>query len=560
MGICVEKIVHKECGRRALQVFQEEDGTYNGYCFACGPSKGYVKDPYGEGGAPDESVSLEKKTPEQIKQEIDEISAYPTGLALPERKLTAEALSYFGFKFGVSLSDGQTPEVGFKPYFSLESGELIGYKAKVYGTKQSWWVKLKGDVAPFGWRQALSTGAKKLFITEGEEDAVALYKALKDSNRGTKYEDLNPAVISLPHGAGCAANALSRLQGQISKTFSEVVLVFDEDKAGRDAVQAVLRDVFPNAKVATLPSECKDPNDCLIKGKAKALIQSVMWGASTQKNSRIVWGDTLHEDAKKPAEWGVSWPWKIITEKTRGIRKGETIYIGAAPKMGKSEVVDTLGAHLIKEHGWKVLMAKPEQSNLATYKRMAGKMVGKIFHDPKVEFDTEAYDRAGEMLKGRLAMINLYQHLGWDTLKADIRAAVSEGVDAVFVDPITNLVNGISAGEANTKLQEIAQELSAMALDLNIVVFIMCHLNNPDSGPSHERGGEILTSQFAGSRAMGRSCNYMFGLQGNKDPALPDDLRNMRQFVLLDDREFGEAGHCDLYWDRNTGLFNEVTV
>ena len=161
-------------------------------------------------------------------------------------------------------------------------------------------------------------------------------------------------------------------------------------------------------------------------------------------------------------------------------------------------------------------------------------------------------------MHGKLAMINLYQHLGWDTLKNDITYAAQSGIKAVFIDPITNLTNGMNAADANTKLQEIAQELSAMAHDLDIVVFIFCHLRNPDSGLPHDRGGSVLTGQFAGSRAMGRSCNYMFGLEGNKDPSLSIDERNQRSLVLLDDREYGEVGKIPLYWNRHTTLFEEI--
>ena len=155
-------------------------------------------------------------------------------------------------------------------------------------------------------------------------------------------------------------------------------------------------------------------------------------------------------------------------------------------------------------------------------------------------------------------MIDLYQHMGWATLRDDIAIAAAEGIDAVFVDPITNLTNGMNAADANTKLQEIAQDLAAMAKDLDIVVFIFCHLRNPDSGAPHDRGGHVLTSQFAGSRAMGRSCNYMFGLEGNKDPDLSKEERNVRQLVLLDDREYGEVGTCPLFWDEKTSLFNQM--
>jgi twinkle protein len=118
----------------------------------------------------------------------------------------------------------------------------------------------------------------------------------------------------------------------------------------------------------------------------------------------------------------------------------------------------------------------------------------------------------------------------------------------------------MNAADANTKLQEIAQELAAMALDLNVVIFIFCHLRNPDGGPPHERGGEVLSSQFAGSRAMARSCNYMLGLEGNRDSNLTPEERNMRTLVLLEDREFGEVGRYKLYWNKDTGLFHEINI
>jgi len=203
-------------------------------------------------------------------------------------------------------------------------------------------------------------------------------------------------------------------------------------------------------------------------------------------------------------------------------------------------------------------MAKPEESNKKTYKLVAGKIVNRVFHDPKVEFDYDAYEEAGKVLANKLCMVNLYQHLGWESLQGDIRAAAADGCKAVFIDPITNLTNGMDSGTANTKLQEIAQELAAMAKDLDIVIFIFCHLRNPDSGAPHDRGGKVLTSQFAGSRAMGRSCNYMFGLEGNKDPELDEEERNKRILVLLDDREFGEVGECHLYWERKTTHFYEI--
>lgn len=555
MGKCIEKLPHSCGSGDGLQVFQDDNGSYNGFCFACGIP---VANPYEHHDPGYKPPALKRKDPKEIEEEIREIGEFPTGLGLLSRGLKAPYLQYFEYRFGLSRVDGVTPEVVYRPAYFSDSGELSGYSAKILETKQSWWTYHKGDLDLFGWKQALETGAKKLFITEGPEDMVALFQAMKENAIGSKYEQYNPAVVSLTHGAGSAVKQLSRLRPKIERHFKEIILVFDMDKPGRDAAEEVVKKVFPNAMVAELPE--KDANDCVKAGKSKQLFNAVQFQAESPKNTRIIWGKELHEKARQQAKWGVSWPWDHVTQATRGIRKGETYYIGAAPKMGKSELVDAIASHLITAHGWKVLEAKPEQANEMTYKRMAGKIVGKIFHDPKKEFDYEAYDRAGPLLADNLAMLNLYQHIGWATLKLDIRAAAAAGVDAVFIDPITNLTNTMDSGEANSHLQAVAQELAAMALDLNIVIFIMCHLRNPESGLSHDRGGAILSSQFAGSRAMARSCNYMFGLEGNKDPSLPKEESNLRWLVMLEDREFGETGRFPLYWDDNTSWFNEVKI
>lgn len=550
-GRCIEKLPHhtEKCNSaNGLQVFLEDDGKYTGYCFACGT---HVLNPYGdkpEGYKP--KVVL--KTQEQIQEEIKEIGEYQT-VDLPDRKLKKEYLEYFGVKIGVSEVDGVTPETHYYPY--RKNGELVAYKVRLIEDKRMWAIGSMKEVDLFGWQQAVQAGGKKLFITEGECDAVALFQIFKEHNKGTQYAEFNPAIISLAHGSGSAQRDIVRFLPEIKKHFKEVILVFDMDAAGKDAAEKVVKS-FPEAMVANLPS--KDANDCLKEGRSKACYNACQFNAAKPKNTRLVLGSTLHEQAKEQPKFGMSWPWEHITNATRGIRFGETIYIGAGQKQGKSEVVNTLAAHFIREHGLKVFLVKPEEANKKTYKLVAGKLAGKFFHDPRKPFDEKAYDEAGKVINDYLYMLNLYQHVGWESLKDDIRAAANEGCRVIIIDPITNLTNGMEAGAANVKLQEIAQELSAMALDLDVVIFIFCHLRNPDAGPPHERGGEVLSSQFAGSRAMARSCNLMLGLEGNRDPNLEPEERNFRTLVLLEDREFGETGRFKLYWDNATGLFNEV--
>lgn len=550
MGQCLVKLPHSCGSRDALQVFENDDGSLTGYCYSC---RTYVPDPMNGKRAEDiPKAQRLRKTKEEIDAEIADISQYPV-VDLKDRRLRADALHHYGIKIGLDERDGKTPAFQYFPYYRGE--ELVAYKVKLLADKKFWSIGDQKDVDLFGWRQAKASGARKLIITEGENDAVALMKIFEIYEK-EEYKDTIPAIVSLPHGVKSAGKDLAKKLPEIKRHFKEIAVCFDNDEAGQAAVEEVSK-ILPEVKVIVLP--LKDANQCLIEGKGKQAYKAAKWNAEKSKNTRIVWLDDIWDDAKKPAEYGVSWPWEDVTEATRGIRTGETIYIGAAQKMGKSELLNQIAAHLVAKHGWKIMLAKPEEANVKTAKLMAGKIAHAKFHDPKVKFDLERYEKAGSVLLGRkVCMLNLYQHLGWESLKADIYAGAAEGVKAVFIDPITNLTNGMNSADANTKLQEIAQELAAMAKDLDIVIFIFCHLRNPESGVPHDRGGSVLTSQFAGSRAMGRSCNYMFGIEGNKDPELDENERNVRTLVLLDDREYGEVGKFPLYWDRVTTMFNQM--
>jgi twinkle protein len=547
MTKCVQKIKHS-CGSHALQVFEKEGGGYDGFCFACAT---YVPNPYND-KPPDYSPPVFRKSPEQIQKEIEEVADYPS-TDLPTRRLKASTLSYFNVKVGVSEVDGKTPETAYFPYY--KDDELIGYKVRLLEPKKMWALGTTKEATFFGWQQAVIAGGKKLFITEGEFDAMALFQIVKQHNAGGAYADLNPAVVSLSNGAGGAVKQLSVMLPEIRKHFKEVVLVFDTDKPGKDAVEKVLR-ICPDAVVANIPG--KDVNECLIEGRVKAVYNAVVFNAAKPKNTRLVYVDTVVEDARKEAEWGFSYPYPALTDLTRGQRLGETVYWGAGVKMGKSELLNDLVAHNILEHGWKVFVIKPEESNKRTLQGVVGKVANRIFHDPKIPFDYEAFDAAVPKVADKLVMLNLYQELSWQTLEADIRSAAADGCKAVYIDPITVLSNGVAAADANVLLQKFAQGLAQMAMDLNIIVHIFCHLKSPDNGPSHERGGAVQSYQFAGSRAMMRACHSMIGMEGNKDPDLAPEERNLRTLVVLEDRATGASGKVRLFYDQHTGAFNQL--
>lgn len=567
-GICIDKLSH-ECGtKKGLQVFAGEDGKVTGYCFSC---LTYVPNPYGEPKTVDDVELPEPKTEKQIQAEIAEISGLSV-IDLPTRKLRAQYLDALGVKVGLSEQDGKTPAVMYSPVY--KDGKLSGYYAKTVGKDKFVWSI--GDVRggePIGWQQARRSGAYKLYITEGVEDAAAV-ASIMDRFGDKEYTS---AVVSIPSGVKSVKSSLTQISDEATRIFKEIVLVFDNDDPGKEATEEAML-VFPKAKAVILPE--KDANACILRGAQKAAYKALAFQATSPKNTRIIVADeALHASARTPTPRGeLTWPWPHMDELMRGIRIGETIYIGAGVKMGKSSLLDAIVAHFISVHQVPCFVAKPEEENKATYKRVAGKLVGRNFMDPDVEFDYDKYDEAGEYLKNKLFLVDLYQHLGWESLKKDIIFAANLGAKAVFIDPITNLTAGMSASEANDFLAGMTRDLSAMAKDLGIVVFLFVHLKAPDGTLSadkraafyakhkyhqlgtcpHEKGGSIYSNQFAGSRAMMQACNLMLGLEGNKDDDLPDEIKHTRWLTILEDREFGNSASIMLHYNKNTTQFKEV--
>lgn len=551
MGICITKLPHGCGSSDALQVFENEDGSVSGYCFAC---ETYVANPYGD---PKQAADIPKavrltKSQEEIEAEIEEIGEC-SSFDLVERRLRRDVLEKFGVKVGVSQQDGTTPRVVYFPY--RKGDKVVRYKARLLGEKRMWNISLSRDVDLFGWEEAMKSGARKLIITEGEYDCLALTKILSIYTP-EKWKDLIPVVVSLPNGASGTSKDLSKVASKIRRHFKEVAFCFDNDEAGKHALEEGLK-VLPMAKVITLPA--KDANECLMNGLGKKAYEAATFNANKPKNSHIILGSSLKNLAKQRPEMGLSWPWDGFTKLTRGIRRGETYYFGAGVKLGKSELVNTIGEHMIVHHQLPVLFCKPEEDKVKTYQMLVGKAAGRIFHDPNIEFDEEAFDRAEPLIGDRAIIIDNYQFVDWDNLKDDIRYAVnSEGVKDIMIDPVTCFTNGMSASDTNEFLVGWAAELAAMAKDLGFTSYIFCHLKAPQNGLPHERGGEVLSTQFTGSRAMMRSCHMMVGLEGNKDPELPPEERNIRKLKILEDRNLGASGVVKLYWNYKTGVFEEM--
>lgn len=525
---------------------------------------------------------------------IEDVMKYPI-LAIEDRSITQKTAEKFGVRTALSEKDGVTPIAHYFPYYL--DGKLCGFKKRDLTVPKHQdfhfttvgYQSVKCDL--FGTDAANKTGGKKIWITEGEYDCLISWQTLKN-----KYPQANPSVVSISSGtANAVGNIGQKHNTKFLKKFQEVILCFDGDKAtpderakgikkGKDATDAVYG-LLPDIKVVNLPDD-KDP--CEVYEEIGEVEFYWMLMKPTQYTPEgFVKYEDIREKAIELPTLGKPWPWKSVTKVTLGRRLGEGHYFGAGVKMGKSVIVDTLSEHIIKTeknklgNPQKIALFKFEEQPDETIKKIAGKFYRKDFSNPeKIIFidnngdevdiwgnrivDNSSFYRHEDLIKAvdsvgdSVILYNNYGRCNWDELKGAIRHAVLvEHVEDIVIDPITRLTAGMSASEANTELERFADEISKMSQDLGFTYYCFCHLKAPDNGKPHELGGQVYSSQFRGSRAMMQACHAMWGLQGNKDPEEQEKVQNTRYLILLDDRKFGRTAKIPLFYDVDTGVFDE---
>lgn len=410
------------------------------------------------------------------------------------------------------------------------------------------------DACLFGEELLPKQNFKKLFIAESPMDAMALYQAIKASNKNTKWSDLEPNVVALPHGTGCAIDAISNSMDKI-KLAEEVILVFDNDKAGNDAA-AKIKGLIPTVRIVQL--EGGDCNDQLLDGKGYELAKLAMWGSEAVKIDEVVdIGDIEDKILKKP-EWGRAYPWRSMTNLTYGKRIGEVLGFAGGVGIGKSEVKYHLIAEDIRNEE-AVGVFDLEATVGRTGKAIIGKLKHMLLHKPDVEYDDDDIRAEINKCKGR---VKLYNHKGvkdWEDIRKAIRhMVIVDGCTTIYLDNMTALTAHLKATDANDELNTIMAEIASMTEELGFTFIYFAHLNPPKTGPSHERGGKVHENQLTGSRAMIKWSHYIFGLERNKDPDLPENERNTTTIVLLKDREFGNVGKFKVFYNNQTGDMTEL--
>jgi twinkle protein len=538
-----------ECGSSdGIQLFQQEDGSVDARCFACPDGGRHIPNDPREGvqEAPVEKKQLKKDHSAMMKA----IPDLPIR-ALEDRAISLATCEYFGVR--VSLSEKDRTTVTHHYYPDTKGGEVCGYEVKRVADKAFSAVgDRKGAVELWGTAQAKSLTAKKLFITEGRCDAMALFQAIVE-NLPKKWSHLTPAVVSLTRGAGGALKDILSNR-KFVESFKEVVLVLDQDGPGIDAMQKILK-TFPTFKVAKLPM--KDANDMILAGRGKELADLVTWNAVVERQGQVVDVRDFIEDALVRPEMGVPTPWPSVTKATYGYRPHTIHIIGAAPKIGKSDHEYQNIEWLANVQNQLVGVFDLENPPKKTAKKIASKFAGLDYTKPDSVYETPELRAHLMQMDGRVRFYDRGASRDWP----DIRIAMEEmhlldGINFLFLDPLTALVSRYTSSQANDMLNEICTDIADFVYKHPVTLFIYTHVNPKQKGSkTHEEGARVLSGEFTGSRAMEKWFHYGWGIRRDRSP--DSEAPNTSYLDMLFDRDFGESLTCELYFNKDNMSYLE---
>lgn len=544
MGTLIEKISCPKCGSgNGLQVW-EEDGAFNGTCFACSR---YFSDPY-RGNTATPPADREKREFTNMKPE-----ELPTG-SIPERGIKLESNSDYGVRVAYSEMDGRTVTKSYYP--DTKEGIIVGWEERDHVNKRFSAIgDRKGSLELWGSQLAKKNHGKKLFITEGRLDAISLYQTIIEHN-SVKWKHLKPSVVSLTRGASGAVKDLINNR-KFVESFGEVILVFDNDEAGKKATTDVIK-TFPLFKSVTLP--LKDANDMLMKGRSKELYDECMWNSQIVRQGTVLDVSDFIEDALIKPKMGIETPWPNVTRLTYGFRPHTIHIVGAAPKIGKSDHEYQIIHHLAYNLGKKVGVFDLENPPAKTAKKVASKQAGIDFTRPDAVYETSTLRTNLEKMDGIVKFYDRGASRDW----LDIRGAMEEmhlldGVDFFVLDPITALISRFTSSEANDVLNEICTDMADFVHKFPVTLINYSHVNPKQKGSKpHEDGARVLSSEFTGSRAMEKWFHYGWGIRRNRSPDCPFEEQNISHLDLLFDRDFGNTGTTKLFFNKANMRYLEV--
>lgn len=491
-----------------------DDG--HSFCFSC-----ETPFPAGDGDGTETVRSNGKKTRRDRRKEIP-----GTPRPIKSRKLRVDTCRKYGYLVGKHHGE----YVQIAEY--RKAGKIVAQHVRT-ADKEFYWIGKSKDVDLFGshlWR----SGGKRIVITEGEIDCMTVAQVF----------GLSLPVVSLPNGASSAKKFISHHLEYLD-SFDEIVLAFDDDKPGREAIEKCIGLFSPGKVVVPYYEGRKDANELYMDKGPKALARCIQESRPYRPDSIINGRDIFKRIVEAKDSSGIEILYPELSGMLHGVGPRRIYLFTAGAGIGKSTIVHEIAHDIVEKTGDKLgVLALEEDPGEAAMRHMSIS-VDKPLHlldMPKKDLEEIHKDVFKD---GRY---EFYDHFGSqdiDAILSKIRfMAVALGCRWIILDHISIVVSGQeSIHEADWKrLDRLMTNLRSLVDETKIGILAVAHLKRPDNkGKSYNEGRKVALTDLRGSAALEQLSDIVIAAerdQQGKDP-------NRLTLRMLKNRKAGKTGPAD---------------
>lgn len=387
-------------------------------------------------------------------------------------------------------------------------------------------------------RDKFSPGsANAITVVEGDFDLPATYQML-----GSKYP-----VVSVRSSA--TAKADCQADWEYLNSFNKIYLCFDNDKAGTEAKLEVAQ-LFDFNKVYDVKISLKDPDQYNQEHRQdefkKIWFNSKRFLPEGVISSYSEFDSIIDTEGELPV---ATYPFRTLEEMTDGIRLGEVVLITAQEKIGKTEIIRAIEAHLFRTTDDNIGIIHLEESKQRCIQGLAGYDLQVPCHLSNSGVSKDDIKAALRRITIRDERLHLYSHFGSDdpdVILNTIRFLVSVcGCRYIFLDHITMVVTGLKDEDERKALDYLSTQLKMMAETLKFCLFLVSHVN--DEG------------QTRGSRNISKVCDIRIHLDRDLLSSSPI-VRNTTNLFIYANRWTGLTGPAGkLLFEPSTYIVRELT-
>ena len=466
---------------------------------------------------------------------------------IPDRKITKDTAKKYNT---LTKKQGSMTTHHIYQYFD-KNGNHISSKVRDTSNKRFWSEGPMTSAGLFG-ENIFTQKGKYITVCEGEVDAMSAYQMM-----GSKWP-----CVSLKNGAASAASNCKQSFEYLNQ-FDNVVLCFDNDKAGRQAANDVAAIFEPN-KCKIMSLDLKDANEYLKIGKSEDFMKT-WWAAKPFTPAGIInlndLGDSLYEENYCET---CLYPWSGLNEKTYGMRTGELVTFTSGAGMGKSSIMRELMHHLMMNTKDNIgVLAMEESVRNTAFNIMSVEANARLYiKEVREQFTPEQLREWQEKTIGtnRFFAFDHFGSISNDEILARVRyMAKALETKWVILDHLSILVSGQEDnGDERKSIDILMTKLRSLVEETGIGLLLVSHLRRPAGDRGHEDGREVSLSHLRGSASIAHLSDAVIALERNQQ-ADDEQAANTTTIRILKNRYTGDTGiACYLHYDKETGRMTQI--